>query len=95
MEKEDKSKKKKERKIVSPLEEEYMIHQEEDNDELYWAKECIKNEFTPVQRKIFITYMELGNYRLTAEEFKVSQPTVQKYIRNLVSIIHEYICNHI
>lgn len=80
---------------IRPLEQEYMEHLETDNDELYWTKEALKNIFTPVQRKIFITYLELGTYKDTAEAFQVSQPTVQKYIKNLVSIIHEYICNHI
>ena len=80
---------------IKPLEQEYMEHLETDTDELYWTKECLKNEFTPVQRKIFITYLELGTYKATAELFNVSQPTVQKYIRNLIGIIHEYICNHI
>lgn len=80
---------------IKPLEQEYMEHLETDTDELYWTKECLKNEFTPVQRKIFITYLELGTYKATAELFKVSQPTVQKYIKHLVGIIHEYVCNHI
>ena len=80
---------------IKPLEAEYMEHLETDTDELYWTKECLKNEFTPVQRKIFIAYLELGTYKATAELFNVSQPTVQKYIRNLIGIIHEYICNHI
>ena len=85
----------KEKKKISLLEQEYMEHLETDTDELYWTKECLKNEFTPVQRKIFITYLELETYKATAELFNVSQPTVQKYIKKLVAIIHEYICNHI
>lgn len=88
-------KEKKKIEDIKPLEQEYMEHLETDTDELYWTKECLKNEFTPVQRKIFITYLELGTYKATAELFGVSQPTVQKYIKNLVAIIHEYICNHI
>lgn len=92
----EKKKKESRKKIeTSPLEREYMEHLETEDDELYWTKECLKNEFTPVQRKIFITYLELGTYKETAELFKVSQPTVQKYIKNLIAIIHEYICNHI
>lgn len=89
------AKEKKNIENVKPLEAEYMEHLETDTDELYWTKECLKNEFTPVQRKIFITYLELGTYKATAELFNVSQPTVQKYIKNLIGIIHEYICNHI
>jgi DNA invertase Pin-like site-specific DNA recombinase len=88
------TKEKKKIENIKPLEAEYMEHLETDTDELYWTKECLKNEFTPVQRKIFVTYLELGTYKATAELFNVSQPTVQKYIKNLVETIQEYVCNH-
>ena len=88
------TKEKKKIENIKPLEAEYMEHLETDTDELYWTKECLKNEFTPVQRKIFVTYLELGTYKATAELFNDSQPTVQKYIKNLVETIQEYVCNH-
>ena len=76
------------------LEMEYMEHLDTDTDELYWTKEAIK-ALTPVQRKIYITYLETGTYSKTAEVFKVSQPTVKKYIKGLTTKIREYVCEHL
>lgn len=82
-------------KISSKLiEEEYTEHLETDDDEMYLIKEAIKS-LTPLQRKIYITYLECGTYTATAKAFKVSTPTVQKYIRKLTRIITEYVFNHI
>lgn len=76
------------------IEEEYMEHLDEDDDELYWAKEAIR-KMAKLQRKIYVTYLECGTYTGTAKVFKVSVPTVKKYINNLTTEIRETICKHI
>lgn len=76
------------------IEQEYLEHLDSDNDELYWTKEALKT-LTPVQRKIYITWLEQGTYSETAEVFGVSLPTVQKYVKNLTNKIREYVCEHL
>ena len=81
--------------VSSLLEEEYLIHLDTDDDELYWAKEALKNALTPFQRKIYLTYVHNGTYTSAARAFGVAQPTMRTYIQGLQTIINEYICNHI
>lgn len=87
----------KERKKVNInqlIEEEYLIHNEEEDDELYWTREALKKALNPLERKIYITYLELGTYAATAKAFKVSIPTVSKYCNNLKHKIMDYVCEH-
>lgn len=76
------------------LEAEYMEHLDTDNDEMYHIKEAIR-KLTPLQRKIYVTYLECGTYTDTAKAFKVAVPTVKKYLTRLTERITEYVCNHI
>lgn len=77
------------------IEEEYMAHSPEDDDMLYWTKEALKHELSPLERKIYVTWLELETYTATAQEFNVSVPTVKTYIKALNARISEYICKHI
>ena len=47
--------KKKEIQTTRLIEEEYLQHNDEETDEIYWMKEALKNALTPYQRKIYIT----------------------------------------
>lgn len=76
------------------IEEEYMSHLDTDDDELYWTKEAI-SKMTKLQRKIYVTYLECGTYAATAKVFKVSVPTLKKYVNNLTAWIREYVCEHL
>lgn len=77
------------------IEEEYTLHKlEEDDDEMFLLKEAVMH-LTPVQRKIFLTYVETGTYTATAREFKVSTPTVKNYLKDIKNKITEYIFNEI
>ena len=76
------------------IEEEYLEHLDSDSDELYWMKEGLKT-LTPVQRKIYITWLEAGTYADAARVFGVSKPTLQKYVKNLTNKIREYVCEHL
>lgn len=87
--------KKKKPNINELLEEEYLIHNEDEDDEMYWYREALKKALNPLERKIYITYLEMETYAATAKAFKVSIPTVSKYIGNLKSKIIEYIDEHI
>lgn len=88
-------KKKKKPNINQLLEEEYLIHTDEEDDELFLYKEALKEALNPLERKIFITYLEMETYAATAKAFNVSIPTVSKYIGNLKSKIIDYIDEHI
>lgn len=76
------------------IEEEYMEHLDEDDDELYWTKEAIA-KMSKLQRKIYVTYLECGTYAGTAKVFKVSVPTLKKYVNNLTAGIRDYVCKHL
>ena len=88
-------KKKKKPNINQLLEEEYLIHNEDEDDELFLYKEALTKALNPLERKIFITYLEMETYAATAKAFNVSIPTVSKYIGNLKSKIIDYIDEHI
>lgn len=76
-------------------EEEYLMHNDEEDDEVYLLKDALKYALNPVERKIFITYLELETYAATAKTFRVSIPTVSKYINGLKERIIEYVDNNI
>lgn len=88
-------KKKKKPDINQLLEEEYLIHNEEEDDEMFLYKEALTKALNPLERKIYITYLEMETYAATAKAFNVSIPTVSKYIGNLKSKIIQYIDEHI
>ena len=62
---------------------------------MYWLKEALKNALNPLERKIYITYLETGPYAGTAKKFKVSIPTLTKYISSLKEKMIIYVDNHI
>ena len=59
-----------------------------DDEELYRLKEAI-SKLNTVQRMIFITYTELGTYAETARYYKVSVPTIKKYLAEIRTKIFE------
>lgn len=77
------------------LEEEYLIHLDEDDDRLWWAKKALKNCLNPLERKIYITYIEQGTYAGVARAFNCTCPTAKNYIKGLTARIQEYICEHL
>ena len=85
----------KRKQLYSLLEEEYTTHNDREDDEMYWTREALKNELNDVERKIYITYLENETYAATAKLFKVSTPTVCKYIKGLQNRIIDYVCNHL
>lgn len=85
---------KKKKDISQLIEEEYMMHNDQEDDELYLLKEALKNALTPLERKIYITYLENETYAATAKVFKVSIPTLSKYINGLKTKLIEYVDNH-
>lgn len=85
---------KKQIKITELIEEEYTTHNDWENDEVYWLKEALLNALNPLERKIYITYLENGTYAAVAKMFKVTTPTVSRYINNLKTKIIDYVDNH-
>lgn len=85
----------KKKQLYSLLEEEYTTHNEQEDDELYWLKEALINALNPLERKIYITYLELETYTETAKAFKVSTPTLVKYVNGLKAKIIDYVDEHI
>ena len=64
------------------IEEEYTGHDPGEDDEVYWIKEALVRALNPLERKIYVTYLERGTYAATAKAFKVSTPTLAKYVNN-------------
>lgn len=62
--------------------EEYITITEEDDDVMVDIKTRLR-ELKPMERKIFLTYTELGTFAATAREFNVSPPTIKTYINNI------------
>lgn len=87
--------KKQKKKPIELIEEEYMIHNEGEDDEMYLLKEAVKNALNPIERKIFLTYVETGTYAEVAKTFKVTAPTVAKYIKALITKITDYVSTNI
>lgn len=76
------------------IEEDYMEHSPEEDDEMFWIKEALRG-FSPLERKIYVTYLETGTYTGTAQAFKVSVPTLQAYVKKLTARIAEFVCERI
>lgn len=64
--------------MIEVFEEEYDITIEDD-DRMYEIKSALQS-LRPVERKIFLTYVESGTYSETARQFRVSVPTAKRYI---------------
>ena len=77
------------------IEDEYLEHNDNEDDEMYWLKEALKNGLNSLERKIYIAYLENETYVATAKAFKVSVPTLVKYLNNLKVKIMEYVDDHI
>lgn len=69
---------------------EYLPNDIEDDDMMYRVKEAVDG-LNSVQKKIFLTYTELGSYAAVGREFGVSTPTAKKYIERIKAIIKENI----
>lgn len=69
-------------------ESEYWPDEINDDDEMLSYKEAI-GKLNTIQRKIFLTYVELGSYAATGREFGVSTPTAKKYINEIKNKIFE------
>lgn len=61
-----------------------------DTDEIYQLKTAVQ-KLNTVQKKIFLTYSELGTYTETAKKYGVSTPTIKKYINEIRSKIFKNI----
>lgn len=86
--------KKKEKTINDLIEDEYLTHNIDEDDEMYWLKEALKEALNTVERKIYLTYLERGTYAATAKAFKVTMPTLSKYVNNLKTKIIDYVDKH-
>lgn len=67
---------------------EYLPNDMEDDDKMLHIKEAV-DSLNSIQKKIFLTYVELGSYAATAREFKVCASTAKKYIKQIKSLIWE------
>ena len=76
------------------IEEEYTEHNIDEDDEVYLLKEALKNALNTLERKIYIAYLENETYAATAKLFKVSTPTLGKYVAGLKQKIIQYVDDH-
>lgn len=67
---------------------EYAPNKMEDDDKMLHIKEAV-DSLNTIQKKIFLTYCEIGTYAGTAREFQVCVPTVKKYIKHIKQIIYD------
>ena len=79
---------------IEIYEDEYITPTEMDDDEMVLIKEALKT-LTPVQRKIYLTYVESGTYSDTAKQFGVSIPTVKGYLKKITDKIVKYVFENI
>lgn len=61
-----------------------------DSDLTLRIKEAIA-ALKPVERLIFLQYVELGTYTALAKKYKVTAPTVRTYIKMIRTKILEYV----
>ena len=61
---------------------EYKADEWKDDDIMFRIKTNIEN-LRPMEKKIWMTYVELGSYAATAKECNVSGPTAKSYINRI------------
>lgn len=60
----------------------YLSFEDSDDDALRTLKERILS-LRPAERRILLTYIDLGTYSETAREFNVSSTCIRKYINDI------------
>ena len=65
--------------MIEIYEEEFNPDPILDDDRLYTLKKALMS-LRPVERKIFLTYVESGTYSETARQYHVSVPTAKRYL---------------
>ena len=73
---------------------EYEFNEWEDDDRMKRIKDALQS-LKPVERKIFLTYVESGTYSETARQYNVSVPTAKKYLIEIKNKILNKIDNDI
>ena len=64
---------------------------DEDSEEIRRIKRIIFNELTETERRIILSYAQLGNIRDTAKLFQVSSTTIYTEIKKIRNKIYDYI----
>lgn len=67
---------------------EYEPNEFEDDDKMLHIKEVV-DSLNYIQKKIWLTYCEIGTYAGTARAFGVCVPTVKKYLKHIKTILYE------
>ena len=66
----------------------YLPDPDNDDDRLLLCKTCIQ-ELNRVERRILLTYVELGSYAASAREYNVSAPTFKHYLQGVMAKVRE------
>lgn len=61
-----------------------------DSDDIRKIKRIIFNELSETERRIILSYAQLGNLRDTAKLFRVSSTTIYTEIKRIRNKIYEY-----
>lgn len=61
-----------------------------DSDDIRKIKRIIFNELSETERRILLSYAQLGNLRDTAKLFQVSSTTIYTEIKRIRNKIYEY-----
>lgn len=68
------------------IQKDYLPNADEDDDTLLGVKTCIQ-ALSRMERRILLTYVELGTYAAAAREFNVSAPTIKHYLQSILEKI--------
>ena len=75
---------------IKIFEDDYIPNTMEDDEMIYRIKQAVQ-DLKPVERKIFLTYVEGGTYTAVAKTYKVSVPTAKNYTLHVINKILEMI----
>lgn len=76
--------------MMIDIDESDYLPTEEDDDRMLMIKNALQS-LRPIERKIWLTYTELGTYTAVAREYNVSVPTAAKYLKIIRKKIMDYL----
>lgn len=76
---------------IEIYEEEYNVNPIKDDDNMVKLKEAVLNGLRPVERKILLTYAEVGTYTECAKHYHVSITTIRRYLDDIRSKVKNMI----
>lgn len=76
--------------MMIDIDESDYLPTKDDDDRMLMIKNALQS-LRPIERKIWLTYTELGTYTAVAREYNVSVPTAAKYLKIIRKKIMDYL----